>query len=417
MATTGDPSQTTGEPWLVSADAAIAPGTARGLLFAFLALILLPLAYQLATAPGAESQRARDFFQFLPGLPPRRYLHGLTDQVARDSEVARAARQGYQQFLTTAFDEGSHRVLIGRDHYLFLREDVLLSAGTGVFNDSDEPTERRGFADEPVSLPQIIAFDRHVRGHGFHLVVVPVPVGPVLYPEKIWPAYPVAAGPAWNADYVFWRDRLVQAGVDLVDVTDDLWRAKGAGPEPWLANNTHWSPRGVEIAAARIADRVRPHLGLITPIKLERRVTTYAIKSDLAPMLDVPDGRCFAPIPSEVHDILDADGKPATGRPDAPVLLLGDSYSYVYNGQDADDAKAADLGRQLMWRLKVPVQAVALKAIDPTQSRAALGFLIPSLRAKKVIVWEFTTRFLQDKNKWQTVPFPPLPWMPETARR
>lgn len=386
---------------------AIGPQTARALMLAFVGMIALPLGYQVLVSPAQEWGRVRLLFESFPDFPPRQHLKGVTDAVANESEVARAARRGYQQLLTSLLNEGSQKVVLGHDDYLFLREDLLLCTGTAVWNASDDPLERRARAAEPVSLKPILEFDQQCRDHGIHLVVVPVPVGPVLYPEQIWRGYPVGAGPAWNADYHLWRRRLAEASIDVVDVTDDLWQARGHGPEPWLKNNTHWSPRGVEIAADRIARRVHPYVKE-PHISLTTRTIMHRIVSDLAPMLDLLWPGRFPPIPCELTQVFGPDGQSAAGGPDAPVLLLGDSYSYIYNGRDPDDAAGADLGRELMRQLGVPVQTVALKAIDPTQSRVALGFLMPSLSAKKVIVWEFTTRFLQDHNKWKSVPFPPI---------
>lgn len=396
--------------------------TGQALLWLFLGLIALPLAYQLAGRPARERERWCSLFRpawdwahtrspldFLPPAPSRQQLKGLTDEVARDSPVAAAVRRTYQCLLTGLLNEGSQKVVIGRDDWLFLREDVMLCTGTAIHNASDDPLERRASVQEPVSIPPIIEFDRQLRDHGIHLIVVPVPVGPVLYPEQLWAAYPADLGPAWNEDYLDWRRRLAQAGVDVMDVTADLWRVKAQGPRPWLPNNTHWSPRGVAIAAGRIAEHVRPHLRGERRVSLMTRTLSHPIRSDLAPLLDLPRGQRFPPIECALTQVRQSDGQLASGGPDAPVMLLGDSYSYIFNGRDADDADGADLGRELMLELNIPVQVVALKAIDPTLSRAALGLLTPSLPAKQVIVWEFTTRFLQDKNKWKSVPFPPLP--------
>ena len=61
---------------------------------------------------------------------------------------------------------------------------------------------------------------------GIHLVFVPIPVKPFIYPEEVWPGYPASAGPAWNRDRDAFKAKLAEAGVDVLDVTDDLWHAK-----------------------------------------------------------------------------------------------------------------------------------------------------------------------------------------------
>jgi len=57
-------------------------------------------------------------------------------------------------------------------------------------------------------------------------VFVPLPVKPSVYPEAVWPGYPPSAGPAWNRDRAAFKARLADGGVDVLDVTDDLWQAK-----------------------------------------------------------------------------------------------------------------------------------------------------------------------------------------------
>ena len=73
---------------------------------------------------------------------------------------------------------------------------------------------------------------------------MPLPVKPFIYPEQVWPGYPAAAGPAWNRDRDAFKARLAGAGVDVLDITDDLWNAKAQSEESlFLKLDTHWTPR------------------------------------------------------------------------------------------------------------------------------------------------------------------------------
>ena len=74
----------------------------------------------------------------------------------------------------------------------------------------------------------IVDFERQLRGAGIHLVFMPLPVKPFIYPEHVWPGYPAAAGPAWNRDRDAFKFKLAAAGVDVLDITDDLWNAKAS---------------------------------------------------------------------------------------------------------------------------------------------------------------------------------------------
>jgi hypothetical protein len=153
-------------------------------------------------------------------------------------------------------------------------------------------------------------------------------------------------------------------------------------------------------------------LGKYDPVAFTTKKTHHSAPSDLAPMLDLlPAYNRFKPTECEVTQVYQGE-KFASGNDDSAVLLIGDSYSYIFNGRDPDDAAGADLGRQIMLRLATPVQVNAEKDRDPTMGRwDAVANHTNALLAKKVVIWEFTTRFLQDMNKWNKgnpVGFPPL---------
>ncbi len=113
------------------------------------------------------------------------------------------------------------------------------------------------------ALGAIVDFERQLRAAGIHLVFVPIPVKPFIYPEQVWPDYPAAAGPAWNRDRDAFKAKLAEAGVDVLDVTDDLWNAKAQSSESlFLKLDTHWTPRGLAVVADRLAAHLRPHVSV-----------------------------------------------------------------------------------------------------------------------------------------------------------
>lgn len=375
----------------------------------FLVLTIVPATVQWIAQPAEHNDRMLTLLRLLPTRPPPQAFVNWADDLARDSVVGSLVRRYYQFALTTGLKEGSAKVLVGRDQWLFLREDLNLSAGTAILNERLDPGKRKVEADHPDSLAVIRAYDGLLRARGIHLVVLPVPPGTVLYPEKIWPGYPAEAGPAWAPDYAAWKDKLRKAGVDVLDVTEELWRERNGESPVWLQNNTHWSPRGVELTADAIARHIRPMIDSYTARTYQPRLVDHLAESDLAPMLDLPRSDLYPPVPCKVRQILE-DGRFASGNDDSRVLLLGDSYSFIYSGRDPDDASGADLGRQIMFRLGTDVQVIAYRGDDPSRLRWRLGFHGPCLDAKKVVIWEFTTRYLHDPVTWKYIPIPPVGW-------
>ena len=56
---------------------------------------------------------------------------------------------------------------------------------------------------------------------------------------------------------------------------------------------------------------------------------------DLTRMLKVPEGkRLYEPETVTIHPVQTSDGKPWASDPEAEILLLGDSFSNIYSGED-----------------------------------------------------------------------------------
>ena len=221
---------------------------------------------------------------------------------------------------------------------------------------------------------------------------------PFIYPEQVWPDYPAAAGPAWNRDRNAFKARLAAAGVDVLDVTDDLWNSKVQSPESlYLKLDTHWTPRGLAVAADRLARHVKPLLPApVRPLFTTRkqRVTNFG---DLLRILEIPPASgLFAPQTVEIVQVL-RDGELASGDDSSPVLLLGDSFTNIYRRKEMEWGNGAGLGEQLMVRLGHGVQVLAINGGGATAVRERLAHRLAALRHKKVVVWACSARDLYDE--------------------
>ncbi len=216
--------------------------------------------------------------------------------------------------------------------------------------------------------------------------------------------YPASAGPAWNADRAVFLGRLGEAGVETVDVTDDLWRAKG-GADLYLRNDTHWTPRGLGLAADRIAAGVRPSLEGIPREDFEVRREAVAGTGDLLRSLEVGPGAGLVPSQEVKIERILRGGEPVRGGDDAPVLLLGDSFTNVYSRKELEWGEGAGLGEQIMARLGLKVQVIAIDGGGATAVRETLAARPSALRKKKAVVWACSARDLYDEDvSWETVP-------------
>src|SRR5206468_12364842 len=89
----------------------------------------------------------------------------------------------------------------------------------------------------------------------------------------------------------------------------------------------------------------------------KQRVTNFG---DLLRILEIePSSGLFAPQTVEIVQVF-RDGELATGDDSSPVLLLGDSFTNIYRRKEMEWGAGAGLGEQLMLRLNVRVQVIAI---------------------------------------------------------
>jgi hypothetical protein len=375
---------------------------------------------------------ARLFQEFPTHESLASYEKGLAD----DSELGKVVRRRYQALLTRTLKQGSEQVVIGTDGFLFYREDVEFAIGEGILSEPFRRAARAAQAPgqdvfqaaleslfgrkaegdgerrpEEWTDPIAVLADLHeqFRERGIHLVVVPIPVAPVIYPEKLWPGYPLEAGPAWNPDYGLWKKHLADAGVDLLDLGDALWDAKATAKAPlFLKTDTHWSPEGMAVAADRIAAHVKPLLNGFEPRSFAARNVPSGTAGELERMLDLPPGWSpFSPLEFEITEVLQGD-QLATPGDKAPVLLLGDSFATIYN----EEGEAAGLPAHLMLRLGTGVQSIAEAGGGGTvlANQERLVDQPGILAHKKVVILAFVTRSLSQKGMvWRKEALPPVP--------
>ncbi len=391
-------------------DARIDRRTSRWITAIFLMMILIPPMHQLIHELSTTHQWR--FLRLFQEVPNPASLKRFAEDLASESVLAGRLRTVYQSLLIRVFGQGTEKIVIGRDGFLFFRKEVDLASGPGFLSRRIGPTRgisntggvRRKSSD---AIGVILDYQRQLSARGIRLVLAPIPVKPVIYPEKVWPGYSAAAGPAWNRDYSVFLQQLRDAGVDVLDVTEDLWHARSSGPLLFLKQDTHWSPAGLRIVVQSMAKHLKPLLSPVDGLKLSSRSEIASNYGDLMRMLETePKGNPF-PKESVVIDQVFEGGQLVKGGDDAPVLLLGDSYSNVFSRPELGWGEGAGLGEQLMKVLNTRVQVIAQNGGGATGSRETLVQKPQALRHKKIVLWTFSSRDLFDEAiVWERVPVP-----------
>jgi hypothetical protein len=330
----------------------------------------------------------------------RAYERGLEEA----SWVARQLRPWamYAQFAW--FKDGGDKTLIGKDGWFFYRPGVqYLTEKPVVTKATSTPAEAAG---------AIAAFRDQLAARGIQLLVLPVPNKESVYPEKLSrraQGRPSAVCPQTRE----LLDRLRTNGVEVVDLFAIYQAAKGqpaAGSQAlYLAQDTHWSPAGLDVAAQAVAQRVlaRGWLARGQAEWFEKPAPVQRL-GDVLQMLQLPRlEQQTAPETIACRQVVQgAPGALYRDDPASEVLVLGDSFLRIY---EQDEPGAAGFIAHLARELGRPLASIVSDGGASTLVRQELYRRSALLRNKKVVIWEFVERDIRfGAEGWQPVPLPAI---------
>jgi hypothetical protein len=182
--------------------------------------------------------------------------------------------------------------------------------------------------------------------------------------------------------------------VDLFNVFGEARRQTGSGSEAslYLAQDTHWSPGGVDLAAKAAARRLI-ELGWVDLGQVDYRERSAPVQriGDVLRMLQAPQiERCTKPETVSCAQVVQKDsGELYQDGADAEVLVLGDSFMRIYQ---QDEPTSAGFIAHLAKELKRPLMSLVNDGGGSTLVRQELGARPVFLKNKKVVLWEFVER-------------------------
>jgi hypothetical protein len=233
------------------------------------------------------------------------------------------------------------------------------------------------------------------------LVVIPVPAKAAVYPEFL----PGEGVPSVERPSAFVR-RLLEESFEVLDLRSVFAEAK-TEIQLYCRTDTHWSPAGAELAAARTAELLRAGGNFPETEPLDIRVEEPApleFRGDLT-----EEGGARETLPART--VRRGDGGPLLDA-DSPVLLLGDSHSLVFSEGGDMHSRDSGFAEHLAARLGMPVDRMANRGSASTPPRTSL-FRKASrepewLENKRVVLYLFTERELTESlNGWRELPVSP----------
>ncbi|MCL4694782.1 MAG: hypothetical protein KJ060_19995 [Candidatus Hydrogenedentes bacterium] len=348
---------------------------------------------------GGERPQVIDLFT---RAPSEANLRSFEDRLEKEAWSARALRPALQAARFTAYGDLGEKGLLGRERWLFYRPGVDFLM---------EPWPQ-GIADAPEGsdpMTAIVAFRDALAERGISLLVVPAPGKASVYPDRLSGRVARTDTDVHGHTRTLF-ERLDAAGVAHVDLFSafDAARSIDGAPPLYLAQDTHWSPEGLRLAAALVAERVAGE-GWVArgDTEYEERTVTVEREGDVVRMVNAPAvSAAFKPESVVCTQIMNPDTQtPYEDDPASPVLVLGDSFLRIYQH---DEPGSAGFIAHLAKELKRPVTSIVNDGGASTLVRQELQRKPELLDGKKLVVWEFVERDLRfGMEGWQIVSLPP----------
>ena len=341
------------------------------------------------------------------GVWTSRYLRAFEKKVEDENALVLAVRPRYQLAVWNIFNDPGEKVVLGNGEgrWLFYRQDV-------EFLVQPSPLDvRSAKLDNPIAA--IMKFRDQLKAKGVELLVVITPGKPSVYPERLTGSAQFLNGTTAAGHGKAILDSLAKAGFNTVDLYTPLLAAKAddakLGPL-YLNDDTHWTPRGAELAAGEIAKKVR-EMADAGIVDIGDESMTYVASDsvadrmgDIGEMSGLNKFGVFKTQRVVGHVVYDTTRTPFKDDfRKAKIMILGDSFSRIYQ---TDSPVNAGWIAHFAKEMGMPVASIVSDGGASTLVREKLARKAGVLKGKKLLIWEFVERDLRfGAEGWKEVNF------------
>jgi hypothetical protein len=287
------------------------------------------------------------------------------------------------------------KALAGAHGFLFFRNSLDFVVGGDL--------ERQPEGKNP--LPVIVEFKKKLESLGVDFLFVPVPTKLEVFPDQLDPKLKDLAGQIVNPFSRKFLLSLTDQGIEVVDLLAPFLAARTAGDAPgqeplYQPQDTHWTDRGLRLAAEILAARIKEYPWYAELAshseKLGMRETKFTRFGDLQSRLSEALKKKYQPETLIAHQVLGADGAPYEDDPESPIVVLGDSFTGVY---ELTDAEHAGLSAHIARGVSYPVDLVMSYGGGPNVRNKLMRRGTAALAEKKLVIWVMAARDLY--NYWE----------------
>jgi len=331
-------------------------------------------------------------------LPSLSNLSEWETQLEENSFFRKALIPQAQGFLTNLFGLGNEKVILGGD-WLFYSPGVwALTAPPGPQKGSGSPLE------------VIMDFHSQLQQRGIQLLILPAPIKPLYYPQKISPSLGEGDTPLSFPGFDDLKTKLEAQGIWVYDPQPLLTKLeKESGIPLFLRTDTHWRPETVYTMARDLAAYIsqkdlltkrNPHPLSLVPI-------TISHTGDIAQMLPLEEQHpLLAPEEVPLQQVVVKNNQPWREDREGEILFLGDSFANIYSHSTMGWGESAGLVEHLSFYLNAPIDRIVQNDQGAFATRQALQKDLARgrnpLSGKKILIWEMAIRELT-LGRWESL--------------
>lgn len=371
---------------------------------------LLPEAYTVGKLlPSAQQiSEAKGFWGYWGLITSAESILKFEEDLKANSVLTKSLLSPAQGVMSGVFGVGNEKAYLGQPGWLFYRPDVDYLTSDGFLKPSVLRARSHALNEiQPNPIKAILDTRDQLKARGITLILMPVPTKPMIEPEKLIGEKGNGLK-LQNESYGEFLATMEKEGVPVFDPTDSILAAKAEGPQ-YLETDTHWTPKTMGRVADELAKFVKEKAGLtvVSDAGYTLKPTPISHLGDIAEMLKLPaDQQLFKPQSVTIDMVQELDGSPWQLRPEAEVLLLGDSFANIFSLGGMGWGESAGLAERLSYGLQAPVDKMVINAGGAYSSRLDLQARLARgddrLATKKVVVWEFSMRDLA-QGDWRMI--------------
>ncbi|HEX2955540.1 MAG TPA: hypothetical protein VHO70_01840 [Chitinispirillaceae bacterium] len=289
--------------------------------------------------------------------------------------------------------------LEGMDGWLFFRKSFEYMLGK----------DYTAQAPEKNPLPHLVDFNNYLKEKNVNLLFVIVPNKEEVYFDKInlsLPAPDVKYVNSYGRKILF---DLQKAGIEVIDLLPQFIEERendSTGSEYlYQLQDTHWTNRGLQIAAEMIADRIKQYswYGEIEKSKFIVKDTNFARLGDIVERLPEKNRLKYPAVRFQAQQVYTNESTLYNGNnADAPIMLIGDSFTGVF---ESVDCKGAGVGAHIAHKTSIPVEIITSWGGGPLVRNKAMRVREKNLPNKKLVVYMMVARDLYNYSQnWDKFP-------------